>query len=383
VSVDEHGRIRPVSAPQWSTGRPIKRSPAAPPQTRGARPLPSTLGPAPVEPAQTVPDLAVADLSGPDLADPDPAVLDSAVPDLDVPDLAVSNLVGPDLADPDLVSADLADPDPAVLDPAVLDSAVLNSAGPGLARPGLAGPGFVDSDRADPDPGLTGGGPHPVELAGLLHELSALLLSADDLPQALHRLAAFTAGAVPGAWRCSVVLIGERAPLTVAASGPHAQAFDDLQYATGQGPGLDAARTRTLVTAHDVARDPRWPELSDCARAEGLHAVAAIPLDVQRSWVGALSLYARRGEGIGPDLLLTAMALVGQAEVLLGEHRRRAALGEGATVDRAAGVIIAQRGCGVHEAYDVLEDTANRLGLDRHTVADRLVAAAASRHPDS
>jgi hypothetical protein len=333
VSVDEHGRIRPVSAPQWSTGRPIKRSPAAPPQTRGARPLPSTLGPAPVEPAQTVPDLAVADLSGPDLADPDPAVL--------------------------------------------------NSAGPGLARPGLAGPGLVDSDRADPDPGLTGGGPHPVELAGLLHELSALLLSADDLPQALHRLAAFTAGAVPGARRCSVVLIGERAPLTVAASGPHAQAFDDLQYATGQGPGLDAARTRTLVTAHDVARDPRWPELSDCARAEGLHAVAAIPLDVQRSWVGALSLYARRGEGIGPDLLLTAMALVGQAEVLLGEHRRRAALGEGATVDRAAGVIIAQRGCGVHEAYDVLEDTANRLGLDRHTVADRLVVAAASRHPDS
>jgi hypothetical protein len=388
VSVDEHGRIRRVSAPQWSTGRPIKRSPAAPPQTRGARPLPSTLGPAPVEPAQTVPDLAVADLSGPDLADPDPAVLDPAVPDLDVPDVAVSNLVGPDLADPDLVSADLADPDPAVLDPAVLDpavldSAVLSSAGPGLARPGLAGPGFVDSDRADPDPGLTGGGPHPVELAGLLHELSALLLSADDLPQALHRLAASTAGAVPGAWRCSVVLIGERAPLTVAASGPHAQAFDDLQYATGQGPGLVAARTRTLVTAHDVARDPRWPELSDCARAEGLHAVAAIPLDVQRSWVGALSLYARRGEGIGPDLLLTAMALVGQAEVLLGEHRRRAALGEGATVDRAAGVIIAQRGCGVHEAYDVLEDTANRLGLDRHTVADRLVAAAASRHPDS
>jgi hypothetical protein len=313
VSVDEHGSIRRVSAPQWSTGRPIKRSPAAPPQTRGARPLPSTLGPAPVEPAQTLLDLA-----------------------------------DPDLADPD-----------------------------------LAVPGFGDSGGAEPGVGLTGGGPHPVELAGLLHELSALLLSADDLSQALHRLAAFTAGAVPGAWRCSVVLIGERAPLTVAASGPHAQAFDDLQYATGQGPGLDAARTRTLVTAHDVARDPRWPQLSDCARTEGLHAVAAIPLDVQRSWVGALSLYAPRGEGIGPDLLLTAMALVGQAEVLLGELRRRAALGEGATVDRAAGVIIAQRGCGVHEAYDVLADTANRLGLDRHTVAERLVAAAASRHPDS
>jgi transcriptional regulator with GAF, ATPase, and Fis domain len=226
-------------------------------------------------------------------------------------------------------------------------------------------------------------GLHPVELAGLLQELSTRLLSADDLPQALHRLAAFIAAAVPGAPRCSVVLIGERAPLTVAASGPQAQALDDLQYATGQGPGLDAARTRVLVTAHDLPADARWPGLSDCARAHGLHTVAAIPLDVQRSWVGALTLYAGRGQTFDPDVLLTAMAIAGQAEVLLGELRRRAALGEGATVDRAAGVIIAQRGCGVQEAYDVMEETANRLGLDRQTVADRLVTAAASRHPDS
>jgi hypothetical protein len=392
-----------VSAPQWSTGRPIKRSPAAPPQSRGVRPLPSTLGPAPAEPAQTVLDRADRNL-----ADPDPTVLERADRDLVVSDLAAADLAGPELAIPGVARPDLAGPDVAGPDLAGPDLAGPELAGPDLAGPELAGPelagpelagpelagpelagadlvglGLAGSERADPGLGLTGGGPHPLELAGLLHELSALLLSADDLSQALHRLAAFTAGAVPGARRCSVVLIGERAPLTVAASGPHGQAFDDLQYATGQGPGLDAARTRTLVSAHDVARDPRWPELSDCARAEGLHAVAAIPLDVQRSWVGALSLYARRGEGIGPDPLLTAMALVGQAEVLLGEFRRRAALGEGATVDRAAGVIIAQRGCGVHEAYDVLEDTANRLGLDRQTVADRLVAAAASRNPDS
>jgi len=40
-------------------------------------------------------------------------------------------------------------------------------------------------------------------------------------------------------------------------------------------------------------------------------------------------------------------------------------------------VIIAQRGCGVQEAYEVLRDTAQRLGLDRRTVAERLIAAAA------
>jgi hypothetical protein len=216
-----------------------------------------------------------------------------------------------------------------------------------------------------------------VELAGLLHELSARLLSAGDLTRALERLAAFTAGALPGVLRCSAALIADGEPLTRAASGPHAQALDDRQYAAGSGPGLEAARTRALVTTRDLTCDARWPDLAECARDAGVRAVAAIPLDVARSSVGALSIFAARPDGIGPDLLLTAMAIVNQAEILLGELDRRAALSEGATVDRAAGVIIAQRGCGVREAYDILQETAQRLGMDRRSVAERLIAAAA------
>jgi GAF domain-containing protein len=230
--------------------------------------------------------------------------------------------------------------------------------------------------------GLPPDAPHPVELAGLLHELSIRLLGADDLAQALSRLAGFAAGAVPGAVRCSVALIGERSPLTHAASGPAAQALDDLQYALGLGPGLDAARTRTLVTAQDLPDDGRWPELAECAGEHGVRSVAAIPIDVQRASVGSLSVFVSRAHGIDPDLLLTAMAIVNQAEVLLAELRRRETLREGAAVDRAVGVIIAQRGCGVHEAYDVLRETSQRLGLDHSAVAQRLVAAAARNADD-
>jgi GAF domain-containing protein len=242
----------------------------------------------------------------------------------------------------------------------------------------LAGPSTAPRTGAPTPPA----GPHPVELAGLLHELSIRLLAADDLPRALSRLAGFAAGTVPGAVRCSVVLIGERVSLTHAASGPEAQAFDDLQYAVGRGPGLDAARTRSLVTAQDLPADSRWPELVGCAREHGVHSLAAVPIDVQRSSVGSLTVFVARPHGIDPDLLLTAMAIANQAEVLLAELRRRETLREGATVDRAVGVIIAQRGCGVHEAYDVLRETSQRLGLDHNAVAERLIAAAA-RNADS
>ena len=219
--------------------------------------------------------------------------------------------------------------------------------------------------------------PHAVELAGLLHELSVRLLAADSYSAALERLAAFAAGALPGTLRCSVALIGEGGPLVRAGHGRPGEACDELQYATSTGPALEAARTRALVVVPDLATDPRWPALAEPARTDRVRAVAAIPLDVPRAEVGALSLYLGRPGEPAADQLLTAMALVNQAEVLLGELRRRDEQNVDATVDRAVGVIIAQRGCGVREAYDVLGETAQRLGLDRRAVADRLVSAAA------
>jgi GAF domain-containing protein len=251
----------------------------------------------------------------------------------------------------------------------------------------LAGPRPVE--LAGPHP-VELAGPHPVELAGLLHELTALLIDAVDLQEALERLAGLTARSLPGTLRCSVTLIGDGTPMTLAASGPAGRELDEVQYAIGQGPGLDATRTRTVVTCQDLSVDERWPALSACATGLGVHAVAAVPLDVQRHFVGALNLFVPRPGGIDAHLLITAMAVAGQSELLLAEVLRRtaqasvtadlvASLKVGATVDQAIGVIVAQRGCGVQEAYAILLETAERLDLRPNVVAERLLATASRR----
>lgn len=247
---------------------------------------------------------------------------------------------------------------------------------PGLARrlvrrASVSGHGPTRSDDLS--------GPHTVEIAGALHELTARLLGADSFTQAVERLAGVGASTVPGAVRCSVTLIGEGGPATITGHGPAGQELDEIAYAASSGPGLDAARTRALVTSPDLTTDERWPGLAAAADRSGVHSVVAVPIDVHRVSVGALSLYVAAPDGITPAMLLTAMAMATQAEILLGELRRRDALVEGAAVDRAVGVIIAQRNCGVQEAYAFLQDTAQRLGLDRRTVADRLVAAVARK----
>lgn len=233
-------------------------------------------------------------------------------------------------------------------------------------------------------------GPHPVELAGLLQELTALLISANGLDESLARLAALTAGAVPAAVRCSVTLIGDGTPAATATYGTDGAALDEMQRRTGQGPGFDATRTRAVITCQDLTTETRWPALARCARETRVHSVASVPLDVQRTAVGSLSLFVAEPDGIDPHLLITAMAVAGQAEVLLGEVLRRAAeaaaadelaAGQrgGATVQHAIGVIVAQRGCGVQEAYAILHETSQRLNVAPQTVAERLVQTAARR----
>lgn len=232
--------------------------------------------------------------------------------------------------------------------------------------------------------------PHPVELAGLLHELTALLIDAVDLREAVQRLASFTARSLPGTLRCSVTLIGDGLPMTLAASETRCRELDDVQYASGQGPGLDATRTRTVTICQDLADDDRWPALSACAARLGVRAVASLPLDVQRHSVGALNLYVPRRGSVDPQLLITAMAVAGQSELLLAEVLRRnaqaavtadlvASLKLGASVDHAIGVIVAQRGCDVQQAYAILQETAERLDLRPHVVAERLLATASRR----
>ncbi|HET9516664.1 MAG TPA: GAF and ANTAR domain-containing protein [Actinoplanes sp.] len=231
---------------------------------------------------------------------------------------------------------------------------------------------------------------HSVELAGLLHELTALLMDAVDLPEGLTRLASLTARSMPGVLRCSVTLVGDGTPLTLAASGAHARELDDIQYAEGLGPGLDTTRSRTPTTCQDLTADERWPALHDCARRFGVHSVASVPLDVQRHFVGALNVYLQRRGSVDPAVLITAMALAAQAELLLGEVIRRnaesavtadlvASLRVGATIEQGIGVLVAQRGCDAQEAHAVLFETAQRLDLRPEVVAERLLATASRR----
>jgi hypothetical protein len=87
--------------------------------------------------------------------------------------------------------------------------------------------------------------------------------------------------------------------IVLSDSGPHGDDLEDLHATLQQGPAVDAASTRDVVTAADLHHPrtrARWPRFAEQALAFGIRAVFAYPVRRHSRPVGVLSLY-RAGPG--------------------------------------------------------------------------------------
>jgi GAF domain-containing protein len=139
-----------------------------------------------------------------------------------------------------------------------------------------------------------------------------------------------------------------------------------------------------MVVSQNLAGESRWPDWRTRASAAGVAAAMSVPLDIEDQVVGALTLYAQEPGSFSPDVQLTAMLLGEHAGLLLAAVLDRgrltdlagelaAALADGETVNRAIGIVMAQRACSSEEALAVLTQAAQALHAPLHHIADRLV----------
>jgi GAF domain-containing protein len=231
---------------------------------------------------------------------------------------------------------------------------------------------------------------HVVEIVALLRELTARLITIDDLDQALESLVTTTARVVPGRSWCGITLLRAGAPGTEAASSPLPAGVDEIQYRTGDGPALAAVRTREMVVVGDLAADTRWRRWREAAVGNGISGVLSVPLDIDDHVIGALTLYAGEPHAFSPDVQLAAMLVAEHAGLLLAAVLDRGrlaglaadlhdALASGDTVNRAIGIVMAQRGCPAEDALGVLRQASVTLHAPLYEVAERLVTTIGSR----
>lgn len=120
-----------------------------------------------------------------------------------------------------------------------------------------------------------------------------------------------TAASFLGGDGAGLNLVNEQGiPGAIWASNDFARSIEDLQFALGEGPTLDALRRRAPALVSDLAQEPaRWPIFGPEALALGVSAIFSFPLQLGTIRLGALDLFDKNPRVLSNDTLADALVL--------------------------------------------------------------------------
>lgn len=181
---------------------------------------------------------------------------------------------------------------------------------------------------------------------------------------------------------------------TFGASSEASRRIDEYQFTYGEGPCLDAVKSREMVLVPDLdaPQERRWPVFAGAVLDDGIRGVFAFPVMLTSACVGALDLFRARPGPLDRDQLAGARLAAELASRplldLIAEEARNAdpdALGDAgagsahdAEMDRievyqATGMLIAQLDVGADEALVRLRAHAIATGQTASEVASAIV----------
>ena len=197
-------------------------------------------------------------------------------------------------------------------------------------------------------------------------ELNALLDGIVDVDASLERLAVGVTEAIDDADAAGVTEIRRRGPRTAAATDPIVTWIDDIQYACGEGPCLEAATTRDIVRVDSEQARAKYPTFFTRQAESGMRSFLSAPLTVDDTHVGALNLYSRDDHGfdrldaaalriyvIVAESALHATTRVGVLQGTIDGYVK--AMQTRAVIEQCKGIIQFALGVSEEKAFDLLK----------------------------
>jgi GAF domain-containing protein len=234
--------------------------------------------------------------------------------------------------------------------------------------------------------------PPTASLTAALVELVNLMLDVPTVEAMLDDMARLAARVVTPPAACGITMRRNRHVLTVAASAPLAGRLDEVQYGQDDGPCLQALRTGVAVHVHDLAMDTRWGSYRLYALGAGVRSSLSLPLVVDGKTQGALNLYALTPNAFGDTARAAAEQFAAQASAALTIVSRQArqtqlseqlkeSLASRSVIDRAIGIVMAQRRCAADTAFELLRELSQNQNRKLRDVASDLVSATSGEPP--
>jgi anti-anti-sigma factor len=231
----------------------------------------------------------------------------------------------------------------------------------------------------------------PLRLARQLRRMAAIPADEDVLDGALRLVVALALATVAGADGVSVSLQRHGQLTTVAASDQTISAMDAEQYATGEGPCVDASVKGHWFHVESLDDETRWPAFTPKAQRLGINAILSNPLLGRDGPVGALNIYSRTAAVFAAEQQELASVIATETSVILAEagaavsedqlaRRIQDALRGREVIAQAQGVIMARDGVGEHNAYTTLRRSSQVTATPLRQCAQRLLDSTRRRH---
>ncbi|GHH39730.1 GAF and ANTAR domain-containing protein [Lentzea cavernae] len=220
-------------------------------------------------------------------------------------------------------------------------------------------------------------------------ELTRRLLHTSTVAEALQQVVDAAGIVVSGADMVSVTV---RTPdgvfHTPVQTDEVAVELDQVQYRSGRGPCVDAARPDSpgYVESGDLPAETRWPDFASAAARYGFRSILSselFPAKGPERLSGALNIYSRRADGLAPVDRHTALLLATHGSLALAHARAteladlrqaqfRQAVNSRDVIGQAKGILMNRQGITADEAFDLLRRTSQQLNVKLFDLASTI-----------
>jgi GAF domain-containing protein len=225
--------------------------------------------------------------------------------------------------------------------------------------------------------------------AEAIEGLRDLFAAEEPLDVVARRVAETAVAAIPHADVVSITVLSWPEASTAASTDEQALKLDHQQYASGRGPCLEAAATRTPLRAIIDEEHQRWPEFVEAAQQAGIRASLSVPLviagvDGEQELAGSLNIYSHTATAFDQfDTELMRLYSVAASQAISNANRWKkaretvtqleTALLSRSDIDMAKGALIAIHGCDPPGAFARLRSESQRRNVKLRDVARELL----------
>jgi len=186
---------------------------------------------------------------------------------------------------------------------------------------------------------------------------------------------------IPGCDMAGVSIARRDSVDTPSATSEALRRADELQYALGEGPCLDALREQEAVHSQDLSSDPRWPRWGPNMVSEvGMYSVMSHRLFVTEDGLGALNFYGATKSAYDSEALAEGVAFAAAVAVALAsaqnESHLQIAIDARTLTGQATGMLMERFHLSATQAFALMTRVSSQQNMKIRTLAEEIVRTA-------